>query len=95
MSFELALKGIRGESPTVGGIAHSYLVRVESEHHQRLNHLEASFSAASFCAVARASAAGTFTSGSTPVPSQLVLEMGLMARASGFFQLVPDLAGLK
>jgi len=26
---------------------------------------------------------GTFTSGSTPVPSQLVLEMGLMARAKG------------
>ena len=33
--------------------------------------------------MARASGAGTLTSGSTPVPSQLVLEMGLMARAKG------------
>ena len=36
---------------------------------------------ASFWAVARASAAGTFTSGSTPVPSQLVLEMGKVLTA--------------
>jgi hypothetical protein len=33
---------------------------------------------AKFIAVLSASAAFTFTSGSTPVPSQLVLEMGLM-----------------
>src|SRR6266481_9375334 len=49
----------------------------------RWRYLEPSFSAASFWAEARASAAGTFTSGSTPVPSQLVLEMGFMARAKG------------
>src|SRR5260221_8208182 len=46
-------------------------------------YFETGFSAASFWAVARASAAGTFTSGSTPVPSQLVLLIGLMARAKG------------
>src|ERR1700690_3046833 len=35
------------------------------------------------CAVVSASAAGTFTSGSTPTPSQLVLVVGLIARANG------------
>src|SRR5258708_2029977 len=50
---------------------------------KRQVYFETSFSAASFWAVARASAAGTFTSGSTPVPSQLVLLIGLMARAKG------------
>ena len=38
---------------------------------------------ASFSAVASASAAFTFTSGSTPVPSQLVFEMGLTTLMSG------------
>ena len=41
------------------------------------------FSIASFSAVARASAAGTFTSGSTPVPSQLVLVIGSGDFANG------------
>jgi hypothetical protein len=41
------------------------------------------FSAASFCAVVNASACGTLMSGSTPTPSQLVLEIGLIARAKG------------
>lgn len=40
-------------------------------------------SAAIFLATSSASAAGTFTSGSTPVPSQLVFEIGLTARANG------------
>src|SRR5580704_7328589 len=48
-----------------------------------LFYFAASFSAASFWAVASASAAETFTSGSTPVPSQLVLETGLTAFAKG------------
>ena len=42
-----------------------------------------SFSWASLSAVVKASAAGTFTSGATPVPSQFVFEMGLMALANG------------
>jgi hypothetical protein len=37
----------------------------------------------SFSAVSSASAAFTFTSGSTPVPSQSVFENGLIALASG------------
>ena len=41
------------------------------------------FSATSLSAVVSASAAGTFTSGSTPVPSQFVLVIGLIARANG------------
>ena len=48
-----------------------------------IRYLGLSFSWASFCAVVNASAAATLTSGSTPVPSQFVLEMGLMARAKG------------
>jgi hypothetical protein len=42
-----------------------------------------SLSVASFIAVSSASAALTGTSGVTPVPSQSVLVMGLMARAKG------------
>jgi hypothetical protein len=41
------------------------------------------FFAASFLATSSASAAGTLTSGSTPVPSQFVLETGFIARANG------------
>lgn len=41
------------------------------------------FSAASFSAVLSASAAGTFMSGSTPVPSQLVFVIGFMDCANG------------
>src|SRR3954452_6357110 len=37
----------------------------------------------SLSAVSRAAAAGTFTSGSTPTPSQFVCVMGLIARAFG------------
>src|SRR5690349_10080928 len=40
-------------------------------------------STAIFFATSRAWSAGTLTSGSTPVPSQFVLERGLMARANG------------
>jgi hypothetical protein len=43
--------------------------------------LLASLSAASFSAVAKASVALTFTSGSTPVPSQSPFVTGLMGRA--------------
>src|SRR6516165_5082529 len=39
--------------------------------------------AASFSATVSASVALTFTSGETPVPSQLVLEIGLMGVVSG------------
>ena len=45
--------------------------------------LAANFSAASFSAVDRASVALTFTSGSTPVPSQSPFVTGLMGRAKG------------
>src|SRR5436305_13431796 len=38
------------------------------------------WSSAATCATFNACSAGTFTSGSTPVPSQLVLLMGLIAR---------------
>src|ERR1700744_4263715 len=38
---------------------------------------------ASFTAVSSASAAGTFTSGSTPIPSQSALPKGLIALSSG------------
>ena len=38
---------------------------------------------ARICAVRSASSADTFTSGSTPVPSQLVLVIGLIARPPG------------
>jgi hypothetical protein len=41
------------------------------------------FSLASFSAVARASVAGTFTSGSTPVPSQFVFATGSSDFANG------------
>jgi hypothetical protein len=42
-----------------------------------------SFLSASFSAVSSASAAFTFTSGSTPVPSQSYFEMGLIGLAKG------------
>jgi hypothetical protein len=41
---------------------------------------DASFPAASFCAVTCASGAGTFAPGSTPVPSRFVYVIGLIAR---------------
>jgi hypothetical protein len=41
------------------------------------------FFAASFLATSSASAADTLTSGSTPVPSQFVFEIGLIALANG------------
>jgi hypothetical protein len=48
-----------------------------------VGHFLVSFSLASFWAVESASAAAIFTSGSTPVPSRLVFEMGLIVLAKG------------
>src|SRR5690242_5893907 len=47
----------------------------------RCNWMFLIFCAASFCATASASAAGTFTLGTTPMPSQSVLVIGLTKRA--------------